>query len=173
MKTGAIFSAGCPFRSLKPKFVISFFLLFESLKNLKGKPRGESMDRGQNVWRSGGQRGMVTRRVVSPLQTTTPHGATHGAAGEEVPSAPGRATGMGCGGLLVRADLRVWRQPQHAEDDELLSASGKRTDRGTQSPRARELPCVGAQGWTEEGSEMGSVSLRGERGDSLLLFTAT
>lgn len=40
MKTGAVFSACGLFRSLKPKFVISFFLLFEFLKNLKGKPGG-------------------------------------------------------------------------------------------------------------------------------------
>lgn len=55
---------------------------------------------------------MVTRRVVSLLQTTTPHGAAHRAASEEVPSAPRWATGMGCGGFLVRADLRVWQNGQ-------------------------------------------------------------
>lgn len=173
MKTGAIFSACCLFRPLKPKVAISFFLLFEFLKILKGKPSGESMDRGQDVWRRGGQTGMVTLRVVSLLQTTTPHGALHRAASEEVPSAPRWAAGTGCGGFLVRAGLRVWQKLQHTEDDEVLSALGKRTNKGTRSSRTRELPCMRAQGWKEEGSEMGLVSLREERGDSLLLFTAT
>lgn len=40
MKTVAVFSACCLFRSLKLRFAISFFLLFEFLKIFKGKPRG-------------------------------------------------------------------------------------------------------------------------------------